>query len=277
MEILWRVSRHINSDIPSSFARRIHKKIVEEVLNTIEKPVHRLIRIGSLRQICKKMNIAVSGKNTKEIKKALRDITLAKIETKRSFRIKESNGVKKYFEGLFNLYDGVFYTGEKLPDGKEADAVYILLSDYYVQNFNNNFVVPLDYNYYQSLKGDLASRMYEILSLSFYPALERRELYIQKSYSELCDYFPFTRQDKKWRAKKQLKSAHNQHLASGFLKSEPEWQDIGKKDDWLIKYQIGPKAERWYNSIKNGKRPLDIIEQKEGVEQIEKGVDTLIS
>jgi len=224
IEILWKVSRHINSDIPSSFARRIHKKIVEEILNNIKKPVPRLIRVGSLRQICTKMGIAISGKNT---------------------------------------------SGEKLPDGKEAETVYILLSDYYVQNFNNNFVVPLDYNYYQSIKGDLASRMYEILSLSFYPALERKELYIQKNYSELCDYFPFTRQDKKWKAKKQLRSAHNQHLSSGFLKSDPEWQNIGKKDDWLIRYYIGPKAENWYHSMKNGKRPLDIIEQSEDIKRIE--------
>ena len=270
IEILWKVSRHINSDIPSSFARRIHKKIVEEILNNIKKPVPRLIRVGSLRQICIKMGIAISGKNTKEIKKALKDIASAKIETKRSFRLKEkNNGEKKFFEGLFNLYDGVFFSGEKLPDGKEAETVYILLSDYYVQNFNNNFVVPLDYNYYQSIKGDLASRMYEILSLSFYPALERKELYIQKNYSELCDYFPFTRQDKKWKAKKQLRSAHNQHLSSGFLKSDPEWQNIGKKDDWLIRYYIGPKAESWYYSIKNGKRPLDIIEQSEDIKRIE--------
>ena len=109
-----------------------------------------MIKLGSFRQVCEKMNIAESGENVKEIKKALRDIKAATIDVKGTFRQKEKNGVKKFFEGIFSLYDMVFFTGEKLPDGTDADAIYIILNDMYVQNFNNNFVVPLDYPYLQS-------------------------------------------------------------------------------------------------------------------------------
>lgn len=246
IEILWKVSRNIDANFPASFARKIHKEIVEKILNGAKRPVPRLIKLGSVRQICRDLNIAISGKSLKEIKKALQDIKGATIEAKGTFRQKEKNGTKKFFEGSFNLYDMVFFTGETLPDGTEADAVYVLLNDMYIQNFNNNFVVPLDYQYFQSLKGDIASRMYEVLNIWFYPALENGRAYIQKEYSELCAYFPLTRQDTKKKAKGQLKKAHQQHIDSGFLASEPEWMDTPqKKDDWMIRYWIGKRAKGW--------------------------------
>jgi hypothetical protein len=249
IEILWQVSRNIDSDFPSSFARRVHKEVVEETLNNTKRPISRLIRLGSLRQICKEMNISPSGGNCKEIKKALENIKSAKIKTKGTFCSKAQNK-KKYYEGIFSLYDTVFFTGETLPDGTEADAVYILLNDMYVKNFNYNYVVPLDYQYYQSLNGDISSRMYEILSIWFYPALESGKKYIEKKYSELCSYFPLIRQDKKWKAKKQLKVAHQQHILDGFLALEPEWINISKKDDWSIRYWIGSRAQDWHKSHK---------------------------
>ena len=90
--------------------------------------------------------------------------------------------------------------------------------------------------------------MYEVLSVWFFPALENGKKYIQKRYSEICNYFPLTRQDSKWKAKGQLKSAHQQHIATGFLASEPEWIDTYEKSDWLLRYYIGPKAKDWYQT-----------------------------
>ena len=265
IEIVWRVVRSIDSDFPSSFARKIHRKVIEKTMNNFKKPIPRLLRLGSLWQICKKADLVPSGKIYKEIRKALKDIKTATIEAKGTFRQKEKNGTTKFFEGIFNLYDMVFFTGETLPNGGEADAVYVLLNDMYVQNFNNNFVVPLDYQYLQSLKGDITSRMYEMLSIWLYPALSNGKDYIQKKYSEICNYFPLTRQNIRWRARGQLKSAHQQHIANGFLASEPEWIDTNEKDDWLIRYYIGPKAKDWYRQNKR----LDNINKD--IKQIENG------
>jgi len=246
IEIIWQVSRNIDSEFPSSFARRVHKEVIEKSLNNTKRPVPRLIKLGSLRQICKTMKISPSGGNCNEIKKALENIKSAKITTKGTFRKKEKNGKKKYHEGHFNLYDMVFFTGETLPDGTGADSVYILLNDMYIRNFNYNYVVPMDYKYFQFLEGDIASRMYEIFIIWFFPALENGKNYIDKEYSTLCNYFPLTRQNEKWKAKGQLKKAHQQHLLSGFLATEPEWININKKNDWQIRYWIGEKAKNWH-------------------------------
>jgi hypothetical protein len=250
INIWWKVIRGLDNKLPSSFARKIHKEVVEKAINDLKRPIPRLIKLGSLWQICKKANITPAGRNYEEIRRVLKDIKTATIDVKGTFRQKEKAGTKKFYEGIFNLYDMVFFAGETLPDGTEADVVYVLLSDMYVQNFNNNFVVPLDYQYFQSLEGDIASRMYEVLSVWFFPALENGKKYIQKHYSEICSYFPLIRQDPKWKAKGQLKSAHRQHIATGFLASEPEWIDTYEKSDWLLRYYIGPKAKDWYRQNK---------------------------
>lgn len=263
IEVWWKVSRGLDYNLPSSLARRVHKEVVERILNSKNKPSPQLIKLGSMRQICRVMNIVESGKNSKEIKGALKDILSATIEAKGTFRQKEKKGEKRFFEGAFHLYEGVFFTGETLPDGIKADAVYILLNPMYVQNFNNNFVVPLDYQYVQGVRGDIASRMYEILSIWFYPALENGRIYIQKNYSELCSYFPLTRQESKKRAKNQLKKAHQQHVMNGFLASEPDWMDVDKKDDWLIRYYIGPKAMDWHKQNKKVSRLDGEVKQLE--------------
>lgn len=269
IETLWKVSRDVEADFPSSFARRIHKEVVEKILDRKRSP-SRLIKLGSLWEICKSIKLAPSGRSYIKIRKALEDIVKANITTKRAFKLKKDDGRMEFFDGTFHLYDGVYFLGQRLPNGTEADAVYVLLNDMYLQNFNSNFVVPLNYNYMHSLKGNIASRLYEILIIWFYPAYTNRKEYIEKKYSELCDYFPLMRQDIKWKAKKQLRVAHRQHVLSGFLQCEPQWKDIGKKNNWLVRYEIGPTAQEWYYNIKRGKQPIEIQEQKQILEPIEK-------
>ena len=254
IKTLWKVSRDIEADFPSSFARRIHKEIVEKILNKTRYP-SRLIKLGSLWEVCKELNLEPSGRSYRKIKKSLEDIVKTNITTKKTFKFKKDDGKIEFFDGTFHLYDGVYFLGQCLPDGTEADAVYVLLNDMYLQNFAKNLIVPLDYDYMHSLKGNITSRLYEILIIWFYPAFTNGKKHIEKKYSTLCDYFPLTRQDSKWKAKKQLNLAHCQHVNSGFLQCDPQWKDIGK-DDWLIQYEIGTKAQKWYYNIK--KKTIDI-------------------
>lgn len=259
LNTLWKVTRGLEQNFPSSFARKVHIEVVERTINELRKPIPQLVRLGCMSDICRKLSINNSGKNFKAIKQALIDIKVATIETKRTFKTKENNKTKKFFEGYFNLYEMVFFAGERLPDGEIADAVYVLLSAMFIQNYNNGFTVPLDIKYLQNLRGDITHRMYECLSLWFFPALENGKDSIQKPYSTLCNYFPLTRHSTKAEARKQLRTSHDQHIASGFLASEPEWIPISeKKDDWLIKYSIGPKALEWYRSIKTDRQSLEI-------------------
>jgi hypothetical protein len=73
----------------------------------------------------------------------------------------------------------MIFTGESLPDGSQADAVYIVLNPPYRELLNRVELRPLDYGYLKQLAAG-AQRFYELLSFQIYgaiasgPARERR-------------------------------------------------------------------------------------------------------
>jgi hypothetical protein len=58
---------------------------------------------------------------------------------------KAADGTERRLEAGFTRYSVVF-TGERLPNGKKADAVYLILNDPYWEVLNNAPTRPLDYD-----------------------------------------------------------------------------------------------------------------------------------
>jgi hypothetical protein len=246
--IFWKVTRDIESQFPGDFEKRLHRAI-EQVVNATPKPITNPLRLGSLRYIARLMGINPdSGKNREDIQKAFKNIVKASIEAEGTFQLKEGKN-KHYIQDTFHLYERVVFTGEQLPDGKTADCVYLMLGSWYMNNINNNYVVPLDWHFYNELTGAITTRMYEYLSIYFYAAIERGSPYLDVRYSQICSYFPVKRQYPAWKARKQLKSAHDSLTASGYF-ANIEWLDTTEADDWLLRYLIGPRAREEYENNK---------------------------
>lgn len=71
-QMLWLVARSIESNFPGDFEKRLHRAI-EQIINTMPKPITNPLRLGSLRYIAKLMAIHPdSGKNYADIKKAFK-------------------------------------------------------------------------------------------------------------------------------------------------------------------------------------------------------------
>jgi hypothetical protein len=254
--VTWKVTRPLDYSFPSAFDKKVDK-VIEKAVNDLPKPITNPIKLGSFRDICKQMNVVVSGKTVNEIKSSLKRMVLTGIESKGTFFLRNE---KRFIDDTFHKYERVISAGQELPDGKKADAVYIMLGSWYLQNLNDNYVVPLDHDYYLSLEGTITTRMYEFLSLKIFPALENRKDYVQIGYDRHCRYFPLTPQDKLWKAKKQLLKAHN---GLGLDKNIPdekkfirnvEWFDSKDKKDWTVRYYIGERAKREWR--RNTKREL---------------------
>jgi len=109
-------------------------------------------------------------------------------------------------------------------------------------------VKPIDYNYLQSLKSKIASRLYEILGVKFYGLRNKREKFICYRYSKLCQLLPVTPHDYISLAKQQLNPGNNELTNTGFI-SKYLWNENGKKD-WLIYYWPGERAKK---EMKKGK------------------------
>jgi len=272
--ILWQVTRDVESQFPGDFEKRLHRAI-EQVINVTPKPVTNPLRLGSLRYIASLMGINEdSGKNRDDIQKAFKNIVKASIEAAGTFQLKDSKS-KRYINDTFHLYDRVIFKGEKLADGSIADSIFLMLGSWYLQNINSNYVVPLDWRFYNQLTGSITTRMYEYLSIYFYAALERGTNYHDVLYSQICDYFPLVRQQPGWKARKQLKHAHESLTHFGYF-AKIEWLETTEPDNWLIRYWVGPKAREEYEHNKSEIRqfgamakPVPIPERRRRVRQIE--------
>jgi hypothetical protein len=241
VEILWIVSANPKYGYPGPFDRWVHKAIEQIITEILKKKgkVENPIPLGSLYNLCKRMNIEnYGGSQYKKIKEAFKRIKTASIESKGTFYSKEK---KQWIEDIFSLYDRVVFKGEEMPDKEMADSNYLFLGSWYLQNLNSFYVKPIDYNYLQSLKNKIASRLYEILGIKFYGIRNKKQEFICYKYSTLCQFLPVTPHRYISSAKRQLNPGNNELKDTGFI-SKYEWSENGRKG-WLIYYWPGKRAK----------------------------------
>jgi len=242
IEILWNVSANPKYGYPGFFDRNVHKVIEQIITQTVRKigKVKNPIVLGSLYNLCKRMGINnYGGSEYKEIKRALERIKATTIKSVGTFYSKEG---KQWIDDTFGLYDRIVFKGKKLPNGEIADTNYLFLGSWYLQSLNSFYIKPVDYNYLQSLKRKIASRLYEILGVKFYGLRNKKQDFICYRYSKLCQLLPITPFKQISRAKQQLDPAHKELKDTEFLFNY-EWdKDSGK--DWLVYYWPGQRVKK---------------------------------
>jgi Replication initiator protein A/DnaA N-terminal domain len=245
LEVYWKVAAHQDYGYPGVFDRKVHKAI-EQIIGNLLHPIQNPIRLGSLLNLAKLIGMplsskgTLSGKSYKEIQDSLTRMVATTIHSEGAFYDKsKERGIKD----VFHLYDRVVWIGQKLPSGEIADTNYLFLGSWYLDNINNRYVKPLDYTYYRSLKDGIASRLYELLGVKF-----KGNLFINYSYSKLCQLLPVPRYQYFAQAKRQLEQAHQELTRTGFF-DNVEWVKVNDPHDWLINYYAGTRAkeeiQRW--------------------------------
>jgi len=126
--------------------------------------------------------------------------------------------------------------------------ISLFLGSWYLQNLNSFYIKPIDYNYLQSLKSKIASRLYEILGVKFYGLKNKRQNFVCYKYSKLCQLLPVAPHEYISLAKQQLDPGNNELRDTGFI-SKYDWSENGNKD-WLIYYWPGERAKE---EMKRGK------------------------
>jgi len=196
-----------------------------------------------------------SGTNRNHLKAALLQNAFAGITAKLNYKGKDRS--QRQLEAAFTRYT-VIFTGETLPNGKKADAVYIELHPRYREVLNNAPVRPLNYQDLKVLPPG-AQRLYELLSFKVYSALRHGQPEAKLTYSEYCTFAAQGRYYRLWKVKRQMRRLERHHLASGYLKSVryQRCTDRGGLPDWDIFYTPGPKARAEYQAftIKAQMRP----------------------
>jgi hypothetical protein len=248
--LYWQVAPNPAFGIPRQLAYKLDTLVINKKLDELGRPLPRLIRLDSLRQMGKQLGLS-TGQVVIDLRKAAHQNAGAYIIAKLHYTA--TDGTERTLEAGFTRYS-VIFTGERLPDGRIADAVYLLLNDLYWDLLNSAPTRPLDYEYLQALP-PAAQRCYEIISYKLFAALKYGHPEAKMLYSEYCTFSAQKRYTDASRVKKQMYKVHKPHLTSGYLASVryEATTDTEGHPDWLMAYVPGPKARAEYAAF-NGRQ-----------------------
>lgn len=244
LTVRWEVSYNERYGPARQLAYKLDTIVINQRLDTLPRPLPRLIKVGSLRHVCTLLDLDVSGRQQAELKKAFHQNASAYVVA--YLRYRGRDGVERTLNAGFTRYS-VIFTGERLPNGTMADAVYLLLSEPYLEVLNHAPVRPLDYTYLKTLT-PMAQRFYEILSYKMFAALRHRHAYATLRYTDYCLLSTQQRYTDGTQVNKQMYKVHRPHLASGYLakvRYEATTDEEGQPD-WVLYYTPGPKAHAEY-------------------------------
>lgn len=234
----WEVSANQKYGHPGSLAYKLDTLVINRLIDGMRPNVPEVLKLGSLRDIATELNC---GGDTNLIKTALHQNASAYITADLHFQ--GNDGTERQFKFGATRYEVIFY-GEKLPDGRRADAVYIIFHRSYREMLCQARTRPLDYGYLKELPPS-AQRLYELIAPQIFSALKNNNPRAKYLYSEFCQRAPLTRYYGWEGVKKQLYKIHRPHKESGYLKAVEfeETVDVSGAIDWVMWYTPGRKAK----------------------------------
>ena len=236
-KISWKVLPSSDYGYPTPFDKRVYKGI-EELVNREGLPIENPLKF-SIYKLCGLIGRDdPGGKDYREVKKSLEKMVATTIKTKGAYYLK---GDKRYIDDIFSLFSRVVFAGERKADGQVAETNRLYLNSWLLDNLNEHYVRPLDYDYYKDLDTEIAKRLYELLGVKFYGSLNQGHSFIRYNYNTLCKLIPLQKQRYKSKAKQIMEPAHQELTDTDFLKGV-EWQDT--KNGLKIYYHPGEKPIR---------------------------------
>jgi len=234
----WKVSYNSEYGQPGPLEYKLDTIFVNRRIEEAGLPIPSIIKLGSRHEIAAALGL---GRDTNTVKRALLKNASAFVTLKRTYTSK--NGAEKKVEAAFTRYSLVF-TGEKLPDGRAADAVYLVLNEIYRDILNTAQTRPLDYDYLKELSPG-AQRFYELLSYQIFAALRNARPRAKMLYSYYCTRAPQTRYLDYNHVKKQMYKLHAPHKKSGYISAVElrETTDGEGQPDWEMLYTPGQRAK----------------------------------
>jgi hypothetical protein len=261
LELRWEVSYSDRYGQPRQLGYKVDTIVVNRRIDEIGRPLPQVIRLGSLREIAQELSF---GSDTNSIRNALLQNASSFINAKLDYYT--NDGYHQTLETGFSRY-GVVFTGQKLPDGRKADAVYLTLNAPYWEVLNNAPVRPLNYDYLRQLP-PAPQRFYEIVSRRIFAALKYQHAEAKLLYSEYCTYSAQQRYFNYDQFKKQMYKIHRPHLTSGYLKTVryQDTTDMKGQPDWIMYYVPGPKARVEYGAFTRSGRVIEMTADMVGEE-----------
>lgn len=244
LALRWAVTYNAYYGPPRHLAYKLDTIVIQQILDALPRPLPRELKLGSLRHIGTMLDFPVSGRQHAHLKRAFHQNASAYIVA--YLRYRDRDGRTRTLNTGFTRYS-VIVTGETLPDGTTADAIYLLLSEPYLEVLNHAPVRPLDYAYLKMLT-PMAQRFYELVSYKMFAVLKYRRPYATLRYAEYCLLATQQRYTDYDQVKKQMYKIHQPHLHAGYVMQvqSTATTDADGQPDWLLHYTPGAKARAEY-------------------------------
>jgi len=179
-----------------------------------------------------------SGKNYREIDEWLNVMSSTTIISEGAVYLA---GKKRFVKDRFHVFDRAVSFGKELEPGVLADKNYVWLSDWQLQNINNNHLIRVDLEVYRQLRNHIAKTLVPLLQIWLYAS--RKEGSFEKRYDELCQILSIREYFQISRIKEQLGPSLDELAQHGYLASWGAEKTTDEKG-YKIAFRHGEKFHR---------------------------------
>lgn len=165
----------------------------------------------SMYEIVQLMGRGHSGRDYRQIKDSLLRLASTQIDSNNAFY---HGGRKKYITDSFSLLSQVTLSEYEDPDGHNSDRNAVLLSDYFLESYQANYLKNIDSRFYWSLSSPIAKRLYRLIDKK-----RGGRMTWQAGLFSLKDRIPLSDYKYSSKIKEKLAPAHAELIANEFLES----------------------------------------------------------
>lgn len=158
------------------------------------------------------LGVGQAGKNYAEVYEWLERMAATTIKSQGVVFLAKR---KVYARDIFHVFDRVVIMGGELPDGHVADSNYVWLSGWQLENINQNYLLPVDFETYRGLRNNIAKALVPLLQLWLYAS--RANGIFEKRYDDLCELLSLRPQRYPSDMEKQLGPSLKELKSKGFL------------------------------------------------------------
>jgi len=189
------------------------QQIITEMLDsegTISNPIR--FKSADLLRLLKKNT--KTGTNYKEVSEFLDVMASTTIISNGAVYVA---GKKRTVRDRFRVFDRAVSVGKELDDGSIADANYVWLSQWQLENINHKFLLPIDMETYRELRNHIAKALVPLLQIWLFAS--HRKGTFEKRYDEICEMLSLQTYEAPSLILRQLKPSLDELTHFGYLEN----------------------------------------------------------
>ncbi|WP_047865692.1 replication initiator protein A [Rubrobacter aplysinae] len=207
LEQSWVVRAAMGRGLPGRFDQDVYVALLQ-LIDERGLPANGWLSF-SIYELVELMGRGHSGRDYRQVRDSLLRMSSTTIESHNAFY---HGGKKRYISDSFSLLSQVKLAEYEDPDGHRTDRNAVLLSNYFLESYQANYLKNIDSRFYWSLSSPIAKRLYRLIDKK---RAGRRtweaELFSLKDRIPLSDYRYASK------IKEKLAPAHSELMAQEFL------------------------------------------------------------